>query len=83
MKLWIGNISPDVSDAELIEFVCKYGSPSPSHIQRVPGDGSRPAAILSFDGYVDDKLVATQTRLNGMYWKGRELAAQTLVHFSG
>ncbi len=50
MNLWIGNIAPEVTDEELAAFVVKYGCPRPERIERVPGDGSRPAAVLAFDG---------------------------------
>jgi RNA recognition motif-containing protein len=76
MNLWIGNIAPEVTDEELAEFVVKYGCPRPERIERVPGDGSRPAAVLFFEG--DAKPVSqAQLRLNGMYWKGRQLHVQT------
>ena len=47
MKLWIGNIAPGTSDEEVRELVKKYApSLECSAIQRVDGDGSRPAAML-------------------------------------
>lgn len=79
MKLWIGNL-PQVDDTELVAFLRKYGCPEPAHIEHVPGDGSRPAVVLSFKGFVDAELGAIQTRLHGMYWKERQLVVQTLIH---
>jgi RNA recognition motif-containing protein len=79
MNLWIGNIAPEVTDEELAEFVVKYGCPRPERIERVPGDGSRPAAVLAF-GAGDGKMISqAQLRLNGMYWKGRQLLVQTIL----
>jgi hypothetical protein len=44
----------------------------------VPGDGSRPAAVLAFEG--DGTAVSkAQLRLNGMYWNGRQLHVQTIL----
>jgi hypothetical protein len=71
MNLWIGNIAPEVTDEELGEFVVKYGCPRPERIERVPGDGSRPAAVLAFGTDAADLVSKAQLRLNGMYWKGR------------
>jgi len=79
MNLWIGNVAPEVTDEELAEFVVKYGCPRPERIERVPGDGSRPAAVLAF-GTGDGTMISkAQLRLNGMYWKGRQLHVQTIV----
>jgi hypothetical protein len=80
MNLWIGNITPEVSDEELAEFVVKYGCPRPVQIERVPGDGSRPAAVLSFEGSKDKEVSQAQLRLHGMYWNGRQLNVQTTMH---
>ena len=77
MNLWIGNIAPEVTDEELAEFVVKYGCPRPARIERVPGDGSRPAAVLAFEGDDGKAVSQAQLRLHGMYWKGRQLNVQT------
>ena len=76
MNLWIGNIAPEVTDEDLKAFVQKYGCPAPDRIERVPGDGSRPAAVLFFDQAADKAVHDAQLRLHGMYWKGRELFVQ-------
>ena len=79
MKLWIGNIAPGTSDDEIREFVKKYASDLECmNIQRVDGDGSRPAAILEFVSTPFGSVEKIATRLQGMYWKGRGLLAQTL-----
>jgi hypothetical protein len=77
MNLWIGNIAPEVTDEDLKAFVAKYGCPAPTRIERVPGDGSRPAAVLFFDDAPDQAVSQAQLRLHGMYWKGRQLYVQT------
>ena len=80
MNLWIGNIAPEVTDEDLKAFVAKYGCPAPNRIERVPGDGSRPAAILVFDQAPDKAVYDAQLRLHGMYWNGRQLMVQTMLH---
>jgi len=77
MNLWIGNIEPAVTDEDLKAFVAKYGCPAPDRIERVPGDGSRPAALLVFDHAPDKAIYDAQLRLHDMYWKGRRLFVQT------
>jgi len=80
MNLWIGNLDPAVTDDELKAFVAKYGCPAPVRIERVPGDGSRPAAVLFFDQVADKAIYDAQLRLHDMYWNGRRLLVQTLLH---
>ena len=81
MKLWIGNIAPGTTDAEVRELVTKYApSLECTAIQRVDGDGSRPAAMLEFANVPFGALEAVSLRLNGMYWKERSLMVQTLMH---
>ena len=80
-RLWIANIAPDTSDDELKALVGKY-SRDPiecTEITRVEGDGSHPAALMSFSGSELDTLAHLALRLNGMYWKGRALACTTTV----
>ena len=77
MKLWIGNLAPEVTDDDLKAFAAKYGCPAPARIERVPGDGSRPAAVLVFDDAPDKAVYDAQLRLHDMFWKGRRLFVQT------
>jgi hypothetical protein len=80
MKLWIGNIAPDTGDEEIREFVKKYAPDLEcTKIQRVEGDGSRPAAMLEFADPPLGALEGVSMRLNGMYWKERSLIVQTLI----
>ncbi len=73
MKLWIANIEPGTTDEEIVAFAKKYGpSLECVKIQRVEGDGSRPAAVLEFTG-TSVALGNLNLRINGMYWKGRPL----------
>lgn len=80
MKLWIGNIEPGTPDEEVREFVRKYAPDLEcTNIQRVEGDGSRPAAVLEFASPPLGALEKVSMRLNGMYWKNRSLVVQTIV----
>lgn len=80
MKLWIGNIAPETADEDIRELVKKYASDLEcTNIQRVDGDGSRPAAVLEFAAPPVGALERVSLRLNGMYWKNRALIVQTLI----
>ena len=80
MKLWIGNIAPEVSDDDLRALLQKYGGAAVEvlSIEHVPGDGSRPAAIVEVAATSDALYQITQ-RLNGMHWKGRSLTVQAMT----
>ena len=76
MKLWIANIAPGTSDDEIRAFVKKYAADLTSgDIQRVEGDGSRPAALVDCPGASYTQVEKVSSRLNGMQWKGRALLA--------
>jgi RNA recognition motif-containing protein len=78
-KLWIGNIAPGTTDDEIREFVKKYAPGLEcTNIQRVEGDGSRPAATLEFADTPFGSVEKIVMRLHGMRWKERELYVQTL-----
>ncbi len=78
VKLWIGNLAPDTSDDEIRAFVNKYAPGLECRtIQRFEGDGSRPAATLGFTDVPIGAVDKISMRLDGLYWKGRELFVQT------
>jgi RNA recognition motif-containing protein len=80
MKLWIGNMAPGTSDDEIREFVAKYAPGLEfKKIQRIEGDGSRPAASIEFVETPFGSVEKVSLRLNGMVWKGRELVVQTIT----
>ncbi|HTS84304.1 MAG TPA: RNA-binding protein [Usitatibacter sp.] len=78
MKVWIGNIAPGTSDDELRALFAKYGVPEVTAIEQVPGDGSRPAAIVEVAA-AQEAVSKLTMRLNGMYWKDRSLIAQAIL----
>jgi hypothetical protein len=78
MKLWIGNIAPGTTDDEIKTLVGKYAPDLKiKGIQRVDGDGSRPAASVEFEDTPYGSVEKISMRLHGMYWKERELFVQT------
>ncbi|MGH8687822.1 MAG: RNA recognition motif domain-containing protein [Burkholderiales bacterium] len=80
MKLWIGNIAPGTTDDEIREFVKKYAPDLQcTNVQRIEGDGSRPAAQLEFSETPFGAVENISLRLNGIHWKGRELYVQTML----
>jgi hypothetical protein len=80
MKLWIGNIEPGTSDEEIRDLVAKYAPDLQcTTIQRVDGDGSRPAAVLEFENPALGALDTAAMRLHGMYWKERALFVQKVM----
>ena len=77
MKLWIGNIAPGTSDDQIRELLKKYAPKlACTTIQRVEGDGSRPAAMLEFENADFTAIYDAQRRLHGLYWNQRELFVQ-------
>ena len=80
MKMWIGNVAPGASDDDIRALVKKYAPDLEcTGIQRVEGDGSRPAAVLEFPDAKSGAIEKAAMRLNGMYWKERQLFVQTVV----
>jgi RNA recognition motif. (a.k.a. RRM, RBD, or RNP domain) len=79
MKLWIANLAPGTTDDEIRAFVKKYGPELEcTRIERVEGDGSRPAAVLEFTGS-SEALGKLNLRLSGLYWKGRALMSSMAI----
>ena len=79
MKLWMGNMAPDTSDEEIKDLVKKYAPDlTCTSIERVEGTGSRPGAMLELAGGGMGSIENLSRRLNGIYWKQRELVCQKL-----
>lgn len=77
-RLWIGNIDETASDEELKDLLRKYGFPEPAEVERVPGDGSRPAAILTFEQVAPEGLQLLVPRVHDLFWKRRKLTVQVM-----
>lgn len=71
--LWIGNIKPGTSDDELKALLLKYGFPACDGIEHVPGDGSRPAVMVTFETTDSIVLQKLQQRMDNLFWKDRRL----------
>ncbi|CAB3752105.1 RNA recognition motif domain-containing protein [Paraburkholderia humisilvae] len=69
----IGNIEDGTSDEEIQALLVKYGFPVYDQIQHVPGDGSRPAVLLSFEGTEPAALRMLQPRIHNLFWKNRRI----------
>jgi hypothetical protein len=77
--LWLANVDTSASDEEIKAFLVKYGFPEYDAIQHMPGDGSRPAVLLSFHAAPAEVLRQLQPRLHNLYWKNRRLQAQVMA----
>jgi hypothetical protein len=77
-ELLLGNVEESVTDEEIGEFLIRYGFPQFSEIRRVPGAGSRPAALVIFDDVTADGLRILQSRIHNLYWKNRTITALLL-----
>jgi hypothetical protein len=80
MKLWIGNVAPEASNDDILALIKKYaGDLTCTNIERVDGDGSRPAAMLDFSTAPFGAVEKIALRLSGMHWKGRTLVVQSMM----
>lgn len=77
--LLLGNVDSSASDEDIKTFLVKYGFPEYDAIQHIPGDGSRPAVLLSFHNAPATVLRQLQPRLQNLYWKNRRLQAQVMA----
>jgi hypothetical protein len=75
MHLMLGNIEPGTSDDEIQEFLVKYGFPPYDEIQQVPGEGSRPAVVVTFNSLDPETLRILQPRIHDVFWKNRRVTA--------
>lgn len=76
-RLWIANL-PEAGDDEIDEFLQKYGFPSFDSITRVPGDGTRPAAIIDYPDLTEDMLGRLAPRVNDMAWRECKIFANAM-----
>lgn len=77
-RLLLGNLEPGTTDEEIRDFLVKYGFPPFDAIEHEPGDGSRPAVLLSFPGLDPSALFNLQQRVHDMYWNKRKLTARIM-----
>ncbi len=75
-NLWLSNLPADVTDDEISGWLEKYGFPPCDDILRVPGDGSRPGAVVAFADVDEDTLRRLQPRIHGVFVRGKTISAQ-------
>jgi hypothetical protein len=73
--LLINHIEDSTSDDEIKEFLVKYGFPAFDQIERIAGDGSRPAVLLTFEGKSAAALRTLLPRIHRVFWKNRTITA--------
>ena len=77
-ELLLGNIENGTSDEEIKAFLMKYGFPAFDAVEHVPGDGSRPAVLLTFNDAAPETLRILQPRIHDMFWKNRKIHVQVM-----
>ncbi|RZL92205.1 MAG: RNA-binding protein [Variovorax sp.] len=77
-RLLLVNLEPGTTDDEIRDFLVKYGFPSFDTIEHQPGDGSRPAVLLTFAATDATALANLQPRIQDVYWKKRKLGVRIL-----
>jgi hypothetical protein len=82
-ELWIANIEDGTTDDEIKALLVRYGFPHFDRIQHVPGDGSRPAVLLSFDSTEPMALRALQPRIHHLFWKNRTINVMVVQEHGG
>lgn len=79
-RLWMTNVPPEASEDDISALAKKYAPQLECLVvQREPGDGTRPAACLTFKGGELGDVERLAGRLNGMFWQGRTLGCSTIV----
>lgn len=77
-RLMLANLAPDTTDEEIRDFLVKYGFPAFDEIEHEPGDGSRPAVLLTFRTMEQTDMFNLQKRVHDMFWKQRKISARIL-----
>ncbi|MGJ7509850.1 RNA-binding protein [Variovorax sp. GT1P44] len=77
-RMLLGNIESGTSEDEVKAFLVKYGFPEFDEVEHVPGDGSRPAMLLTFRNVQPEGLRKLKERIHDMYWKKGRLTARVL-----
>ena len=75
-SLWLTNLPADVTDDEIAGWLEKYGFPRCDEIMRVPGDGSRPGAVITFADVEEEVLRRLQPRIDGVFVRNKTIHAQ-------
>ena len=81
MKVWVGNLAPEVSAEEVKQLLEKYGFPEPKSVLAVPGEGNQPGMVVEFQNVNREFIRQQIERINGLYWKGHLTSVTVLPHF--
>lgn len=73
--LWIAGIPSEAGDDELMDFLERYGFPLADAVTWLDGDGTQPAALVSFERLGEAKLRDYALRIDGVAWNGGRLHA--------
>lgn len=77
-ELLVGNVESGTSDDEIKAFLVKYGFPAFDEIERVQGDGTRPAVLLTFKDTPPEALRSLQPRVQNIFWKNHRINVQVM-----
>ena len=72
-RLYVTGVSTDTQESDLRALFVKYTRIEPSNIQRVDLNTVLPAFVIHFDALRDGELQGISSRLNSMYWRGKEI----------
>ncbi len=72
-KLMVGNLPPGTTEDSLRAFLVKYGFPEFTSMQALAGDGSRPGAVLTFEGVDAETLRRLAPRVHDLFWVDRRI----------
>jgi hypothetical protein len=78
-ELLMGNVETGTSDDDIKAFLVKYGFPPFDDIEHMPGDGSRPAVLLTFKDASAEALRSLLPRVQDMFWKNRKIHVQVMT----
>jgi hypothetical protein len=76
--LMINPIQDSTSDEDIRAFLIKYGFPSYDRIERVSGDGTRPAVLLTFENHSAAALRTLVPAINHIFWKEHSINAMVM-----
>jgi hypothetical protein len=77
-SLMVGNVDAEATDDEIKQLLVKYGFPPFDAIEHLPGDGSRPAVLLTFADATSDSLRLLQPRVQDLFWHNRKIHVQVM-----
>ena len=77
--LLLGNVASDTADAEIRDFLVKYGFPEFDAIEHLPGDGSRPAVLLTVKDTAPETLLKLRDRIQNLFWRNRKISVQVMT----